>query len=82
MVMIENRMIRWFADAGMSDVGEVGGKGASLGEMYQALHENGVLVPNGFTITVHAYADFVDADVPEGSWMGVAEAEDLVGLRE
>ncbi|MEE2812757.1 MAG: PEP/pyruvate-binding domain-containing protein [Candidatus Thermoplasmatota archaeon] len=75
-------MIRWFADASMEDVEEVGGKGASLGEMYQALHENGVLVPNGFTVTVQAYATFVDTLVPEGSWMGVADADDLPGLRD
>ncbi|MDP6899977.1 MAG: PEP/pyruvate-binding domain-containing protein, partial [Candidatus Thalassarchaeaceae archaeon] len=75
-------MIRWFADASMEDVEEVGGKGASLGEMYQALHENGVLVPNGFTVTVQAYATFVDTVVPEGSWMGVADDGDLPGLRD
>ena len=66
-------MLRWFADSNMGHVAEVGGKGASLGEMFQALHENGVLVPNGFTVTVNAYAAFVDTSVPEGAWMGVAE---------
>ena len=48
------RMLRWFAESNMENVGEVGGKGASLGEMFQALHENGVQVPNGFTVTVNA----------------------------
>jgi len=75
-------MLRWFGESSMEDVNQVGGKGASLGEMYQALHENGVLVPNGFTVTVDAYATFVDTPVPEGAWMGVAEIEDLPGLRE
>lgn len=76
------KMLRWFAESNMENVGEVGGKGASLGEMFQALHENGVQVPNGFTVTVNAYSDFVDTPVAEGSWMGVAEIEDLPGLRE
>ena len=75
-------MLRWFADSNMSHVAEVGGKGASLGEMFQALHENGVLVPNGYTVTVNAYSAFVDTSVPEGAWMGVAEVEDMPGLRE
>jgi pyruvate,water dikinase len=70
------KMVRWFADAGMADVAEVGGKGASLGEMYQALNGDGVLVPNGFTVTVEAYAQFVDAKVVDDAWMGVAEAEE------
>jgi len=66
----------------MDNVDEVGGKGASLGEMFQALHNNGVLVPNGFTVTVSAYTTFVDNPVSEGAWLGVAEVEDLPGLRE
>ena len=76
------KMLRWFVESNMENVSEVGGKGASLGEMFQALHDNGVQVPNGFTVTVSAYSDFVDTPVAEGSWMGVAELEDLPGLRE
>ncbi|UCG90639.1 MAG: phosphoenolpyruvate synthase, partial [Candidatus Heimdallarchaeota archaeon] len=37
------------------DVPLVGGKNASLGEMYHSLKEKGVLVPNGFAITAGAY---------------------------
>ena len=79
---MEESMLRWFGESNMDNVSEVGGKGASLGEMFQALHENGVLVPNGFTVTVSAYAAFVDTPAPEGAWMGVAEVEDMPGLRE
>jgi len=35
----------------------VGGKNASLGEMYQELTPQGVKVPNGFAITADAYCD-------------------------
>ncbi len=47
--------IRWFCELGMNDVALVGGKNASLGEMYRELKEVGVRVPNGFAITAEAY---------------------------
>ena len=49
------RYIRWFNDLGMADVPLVGGKNASLGEMYRELAAEGVRVPNGFAITAEAY---------------------------
>jgi pyruvate,water dikinase len=47
--------IRWFSEIGVDDVASVGGKNASLGEMYRALTPHGVHVPNGFAITADAY---------------------------
>jgi len=47
--------IRWFNEIGIGDVTSVGGKNASLGEMYQNLTSEGVLVPNGFAVTAEAY---------------------------
>jgi len=47
--------IKWFKEIGIEDVAEVGGKNASLGEMYQNLTSEGVRVPNGFAITASAY---------------------------
>jgi pyruvate,water dikinase len=47
--------IAWFKDIGLSDVSEVGGKGANLGEMYSL----GIPVPNGFVVTSQAYFDFI-----------------------
>jgi pyruvate, water dikinase len=47
--------IRWFRELGADDVPTVGGKNASLGEMYRALRPLGVRVPNGFAITAAAY---------------------------
>jgi pyruvate,water dikinase len=43
----------------MSDVGIVGGKNASLGEMIGCLADSGVRVPGGFATTSHAYRDFL-----------------------
>lgn len=47
--------IRWFKDLNIDDVAIVGGKNASLGEMYQNLTTEGVRVPNGFAVTAQAY---------------------------
>ncbi|MCF6211873.1 MAG: phosphoenolpyruvate synthase [Gammaproteobacteria bacterium] len=51
----DNQYIRWFSELGIDDVPLVGGKNASLGEMYQNLQEEGVRVPNGFAVTATAY---------------------------
>ena len=47
--------IRFFSELKLSDVPSVGGKNASLGEMYQQLSSQGVRVPNGFATTADAY---------------------------
>jgi pyruvate,water dikinase len=51
--------ILWFDQVNNDDVGIVGGKNASLGEMYNTLRARGVRVPNGFIITAKAYRAFV-----------------------
>ncbi|MFP4496365.1 MAG: phosphoenolpyruvate synthase [Halochromatium sp.] len=54
--------VRWLSDLGMDDVGIVGGKNASLGEMIQHLTQLGVRVPGGFATTAQAYRDFLAVD--------------------
>lgn len=44
----------------MNHVDQVGGKNASLGEMYRQLNQSGVLVPNGFATTADAFREFLD----------------------
>jgi pyruvate,water dikinase len=61
----EAKYVRVFADLGLSDVPIVGGKNASLGELYRALRPQGVLVPNGFAITADAYRDLLTR---AGAW--------------
>ena len=56
---------RWFKDIGLEDVPLVGGKTASLGELYSALARQGVKVPNGFALTASAYRD---ALAQAGAW--------------
>ncbi|HEX5801918.1 MAG TPA: phosphoenolpyruvate synthase [Azospira sp.] len=43
----------------MTDVEQVGGKNASLGEMISQLADSGVRVPGGFATTAHAYREFL-----------------------
>ena len=53
---------KWFNETGIDDVPEVGGKNASLGEMYRNLTGEGVRVPNGFAVTASAYRHVLDAN--------------------
>ncbi len=53
--------ILWFSELGIEDVPLVGGKNASLGEMYRALRSQGIRIPNGFAITASAYHRFIEA---------------------
>lgn len=53
------KFIRWFDEISIGDVPEVGGKNASLGEMYRNLSGRGIRVPNGFAITADAFREFL-----------------------
>ncbi|HPN80937.1 MAG TPA: phosphoenolpyruvate synthase [bacterium] len=55
-----SKNILWFKEIGIQDVPRVGGKNASLGEMYRRLTIKGVALPNGFAITAGAYNYFLD----------------------
>lgn len=55
----KKQFILWFAEVGIDDVPLVGGKNASLGEMYQKLGGKGIKIPNGFAITAYAYRYFL-----------------------
>ncbi|MCD4788052.1 MAG: phosphoenolpyruvate synthase [Desulfobacterales bacterium] len=55
----DKAFILWFDEISIGDVALVGGKNASLGEMYQKLTSKGVAVPNGFAITSYAYRHLI-----------------------
>lgn len=59
MAPLASSRIRWFADTTINDVAIVGGKNASLGEMYRELAGQGIQVPNGFAVTADAYREFL-----------------------
>jgi pyruvate,water dikinase len=66
---------RFFEEFGIADVPLVGGKNASLGEMFQKLSGQGVRVPHGFAITAAAYRHMLDE---AGAWDRLhAELDDI-----
>ncbi len=54
------KYIKWFKEIGINDINEVGGKNASLGEMYNNLTPLGINIPNGFAITASAYKYYLE----------------------
>jgi pyruvate,water dikinase len=69
--MVENKnYVLWFEEIGIEDVPSVGGKNASLGEMYRELTSKGVKIPNGFATTSQAY------------WHLLESAQILDGMKE
>jgi len=58
----EQKNILWFKEITKNDTPIVGGKNASLGEMYSRLVEKGVNVPNGFALTSKAYWYYLKAN--------------------
>jgi len=53
------RYVSFFTDVGINDIDQVGGKNASLGEMYTRLSEQGIRIPNGFATTSKAYHHYM-----------------------
>ena len=58
--MAEPQRVIGFDQLGMSDLGRVGGKNASLGEMIAHLTSEGIRVPGGFATTADAFREFID----------------------
>ncbi|MGD8842593.1 MAG: phosphoenolpyruvate synthase, partial [Gammaproteobacteria bacterium] len=79
------KYIRFFNEIGIEDVALVGGKNASLGEMYRELTPQGIKIPNGFATTADAYRYLLDE---AGLWdelhslLDNLDSDDVVGLAE
>ncbi len=56
------KFIKKFRELTIKNVAEVGGKNASLGEMYNELSSEGVLVPDGFATTSEAFWTFLKSN--------------------
>jgi pyruvate, water dikinase len=54
------KLILKFSEIGIDDINTVGGKNASLGEMYNNLTTKGIRIPNGFAITTKAYKYYME----------------------
>src|SRR5687768_8372645 len=63
MTVIEQQQsvafVRQFDQIDIDDIPSVGGKNASLGEMYRELRPLGVNIPDGFAVTAAAYRHFL-----------------------
>ncbi len=58
---MSKKFILWFKEIGIKDIPTVGGKNASLGEMYRKLTPLGVKIPNGYAVTAAAYDYFLNS---------------------
>ena len=76
--------IIWFDKLTMKDVGLVGGKNASLGQMIQGLKDKGIQIPNGFAVTSKAYwhyLSFNELEQPMRKHLNSLKKNDLNSLR-
>jgi pyruvate,water dikinase len=81
----QRNFIKRFSDITIEDVGLVGGKNASLGEMVRELAEKGVRVPDGFAITAEAFRYFIREGRLQERIRGVLtglDTRDMVNLSE
>ncbi len=76
--------IQWFSEIGIDDLPRVGGKNASLGEMYRELTAKGVRVPDGFATTADAYRLFLSStglDEKIRGFLRDLDTRDIANLR-
>ena len=69
----QTNYIRWFKELTIDDVPLVGGKNASLGEMYRELLPQGIQIPNGFAVTAEGYRYLLEQ---AGAWEPLHKALD------
>lgn len=76
-----SKYIRWFKDLRIEDIPQVGGKNASLGEMYSKLSAEGVPVPNGFAINAEAYRFFISENKIDKKIKNIVTGLDVKNVR-
>jgi len=77
--------VLWYQELGMHDVGRVGGKNASLGEMISNLANAGVQVPGGFATTADAFNEFLEQSGLEArihDVLDTLDVDDVTALAE
>jgi pyruvate, water dikinase len=78
-------LIYKFEELDNSKVKEVGGKNASLGEMFQQLSSKGIIIPDGFATSADAYWRFIRENEIEGKLketLASANADDSGELKQ
>ena len=74
--------VLWYQQLGMNDVGRVGGKNASLGEMISNLANAGVQVPGGFATTADAFNEFLERSGVEAKIYDMLDKLDVDDVNE
>nr|MBP7807512.1 phosphoenolpyruvate synthase [Candidatus Saccharibacteria bacterium] len=77
-----NKYTKFFKDIAIEDIPEVGGKNASLGEMYKHLAPKGINLPNGFATTSQSYYYFLDQAGIRGEIEEVLRDLDIHNLKD
>jgi pyruvate,water dikinase len=75
----DSELVGWFAELGLADRPQVGGKGGSLGELERA----GIAVPPGFVVKTAAFEQFLSAaerDGPIRSRVEALDPDDLAAI--
>ena len=78
-------LIKKFNSIHISDVPSVGGKNASLGEMFNELSSKGIVIPNGFATTASAFRYFLDYNsitIPLKKLLDTLDTQTFKNLKE
>ncbi|MDI6777652.1 MAG: phosphoenolpyruvate synthase [Patescibacteria group bacterium] len=78
---MKTKHILWFKETGINDVSLVGGKNASLGEMYQNLKKKGIKVPDGFSVTAEAFRYFIKQNAIDDDIKRILKGLDTGNMR-
>lgn len=79
--MTDSGFVGWFAELGLADRPQVGGKGGSLGELERA----GIAVPPGFVVKTAAFEQFLEVlerAVPMRASVAALDPDDLTAVTE
>ena len=79
------KFVKWLQEVGIFDFNDVGGKNASLGEMYSNLTKEKIKIPNAFVLTAHSYNTFIKFNNLEDDiklLLKSIDTSDLINLRE
>ncbi|MCA9363525.1 phosphoenolpyruvate synthase [Candidatus Kaiserbacteria bacterium] len=79
---MEYKYLRFFKDIGIGDVPQVGGKNASLGEMFRVLSPKGINLPNGYSTTAESYYYFIDSTGIREKISGILEGLDVADVAD
>ncbi len=76
------KYLKFFEELSIDDIPQVGGKNASLGEMYHHLRPQGVNLPNGVATTADAYRYFLQSAGLSDAISQVLEGLDVSDVHE